>query len=59
MQLDKVSTIEVKGAKVASILKITVGGRATQEVAHFEDVSEAGKLRGLVKVTFGALGILK
>lgn len=55
-KVEKTEAIQEKGIKVATMLKITVADRSTNEGIYFEDIEQCGKVRGLVKVTFGAMG---
>ena len=59
VQVDKVESIEEKGKKVGSVVQIKAGEKSTQDAVFFEDVPECGKLKGLLRITFAAMGIFR
>lgn len=58
MKVEKVQPIEHDGSKVASTLRIIVGDRSIDDAFYFEDLLACGKLAGLSKIPFEAIGIV-
>lgn len=56
MSVEKVEPIDDQGTTVAWVLRITVGALTIKDAFAFADSPKLGKLSGLAKVPFGAVG---